>query len=131
MERPCELLQSMPIARPDPDMSIASHLPNNAGRFGDYGGRFVPETLMRALDELAAHYEAARGDQQFQAELRRLLRHYVGRPSPLYHAERLSRACRRRADLSQARRSQSHRRPQDQQHARPGTAHHAAWASAA
>ncbi len=72
-------------------MSIASHLPNTAGRFGDYGGRFVPETLMRALDELAAQYEAARGDQQFQAELRRLLRHYVGRPSPLYHAERLSR----------------------------------------
>ena len=81
----------MPIARPNPDMSIASHLPNTAGRFGDYGGRFVPETLMRALDELAAQYEAARGDQQFQAELRRLLRHYVGRPSPLYHAERLSR----------------------------------------
>ena len=81
----------MPNPHPAVDMSIASHLPNTAGRFGDYGGRFVPETLMRALDELAAQYEAARGDQQFQAELRRLLRHYVGRPSPLYHAERLSR----------------------------------------
>jgi tryptophan synthase beta chain len=91
MEHRCGLLQLMPTARPDQEMSIASHLPNNAGRFGDYGGRFVPETLMWALDELAAQYEAARGDQQFQAELRRLLRHYVGRPSPLYHAERLSR----------------------------------------
>jgi tryptophan synthase beta chain len=81
----------MPTARHTTDMSIASHLPNAAGRFGDYGGRFVPETLMRALDELATQYEAARGDQSFQADLRRLLRHYVGRPSPLYHAERLSR----------------------------------------
>jgi tryptophan synthase beta chain len=70
-----------------------SKVPNSTGRFGDYGGRFVPETLTRALDELAAAYEAARGDEQFQNELSRLLRHYVGRPSPLYHAERLSEHC--------------------------------------
>ena len=74
-------------------LPATSHVPNSTGRFGEYGGRFVPETLTRALDELAAAYEAARGDQQFQNELGRLLRHYVGRPSPLYHAERLSEHC--------------------------------------
>jgi tryptophan synthase beta chain len=67
-----------------------SHVPNAAGRFGDYGGRYVPETLIRALDELAVQYDQARGDPSFQDELRGLFRHYVGRPSPLYHAERLS-----------------------------------------
>ncbi|HEV3416038.1 MAG TPA: tryptophan synthase subunit beta, partial [Pirellulales bacterium] len=74
-------------------MPAARHVPTEAGRFGDYGGRFVPETLTRALDELAAQYEAARGDERFRNELSRLLRHYVGRPSPLYHAERLSDHC--------------------------------------
>ena len=80
---------------PDPSRSIAvtSQVPTASGRFGDYGGRFVPETLTRALDELAAAYDAARSDKQFQSELSRLLRHYVGRPSPLYHAERLSEHC--------------------------------------
>src|SRR4051812_30227319 len=70
-----------------------SHVPTAGGRFGDYGGRFVPETLTRALDELAAAYDAARADKNFQNELSRLLHHYVGRPSPLYHAERLSERC--------------------------------------
>jgi tryptophan synthase beta chain len=74
-------------------LPATSHVPNSTGRFGDYGGRFVPETLTRALDELAAAYEAALGDERFQNELSRLLRHYVGRPSPLYHAERLSEHC--------------------------------------
>jgi tryptophan synthase beta chain len=68
-------------------------VPDAAGRFGDFGGRYVPETLTRALDELAAEYEKARRDPQFQSELDRLLKHYVGRPSPLYHAERLSQKC--------------------------------------
>jgi tryptophan synthase beta chain len=76
-----------------PKIPATSHVPNSTGRFGDYGGRFVPETLTRALDELAAAYEAARADEHFQNELSRLLRHYVGRPSPLYHAERLSEHC--------------------------------------
>jgi tryptophan synthase beta chain len=59
-------------------------------RFGDYGGRYVPETLIPALDELAAAYEQARDDAAFQAELAGLLADYAGRPTPLYHAQRLS-----------------------------------------
>ncbi len=61
-----------------------------AGHFGEHGGRFVAETLMHALDELEALYEAARRDPDFQAELREDLEHYVGRPTPLYFAERLT-----------------------------------------
>lgn len=63
-----------------------------AGRFGDYGGRFVPETLVEALDELVRVYEEVRADATFWAELDRLLRDYVGRPTPLYRAERLGEA---------------------------------------
>jgi tryptophan synthase beta chain len=59
-------------------------------RFGPYGGRFVPETLIAALDELSAAWAAAREDDGFQAELASLLRDFVGRPTPLYLAERLS-----------------------------------------
>lgn len=70
-----------------------TQVPTPEGRFGPFGGRYVPETLTRALDELAAEYEKARGDSAFQAELDDLLRNYVGRPSPLYHARRLSRQC--------------------------------------
>jgi len=61
-----------------------------AGRFGPYGGRYVPETLIAALDELAAVYDEAAGDQAFQAELDELLRSYAGRPTPLSDAPRLS-----------------------------------------
>jgi len=61
------------------------------GRFGKYGGRYVPETLIPALDELEAAYEQAAEDEGFQAELDGLLRQYCGRPTPLYFAERLSR----------------------------------------
>ena len=68
-------------------------VPDDAGRFGGFGGQYVPETLVRALDELEREYASARADGEFQAELDRLLAHYVGRPSPLYHAARLSRAC--------------------------------------
>jgi tryptophan synthase beta chain len=70
-----------------------SHVPDAAGRFGAFGGRYVPETLTRALDELAAEYQKASQDLQFQAELDDLNRNYVGRPSPLYHARRLSAEC--------------------------------------
>lgn len=62
-------------------------------RFGPYGGRYVPETLVPALDELSAAYEEARQDAAFQAELARLLAEYAGRPTPLYHAARLSERC--------------------------------------
>ncbi len=65
--------------------------PDGRGRFGDFGGRFVAETLMPLILELEAAYEAAKADPSFQAELDYYLKHYVGRPSPLWRAERLSR----------------------------------------
>jgi len=68
-------------------------LPDNRGYFGDYGGRFVPETLVPALDELAAAYEEAKADAAFWAEFDSLSRDYSGRPTPLYQAERLSEHC--------------------------------------
>ena len=73
-------------------MSLKEHpaLPDERGRFGEYGGRFVPETLMPALEELTEKYLQARDEPEFQAELQYYLREYVGRPTPLYHAERLS-----------------------------------------
>ncbi len=64
--------------------------PDERGRFGPYGGQFVPETLMAALAELTAAYEAVRQDPTFQQELQALARTYVGRPTPLYEARRLS-----------------------------------------
>ena len=68
-------------------------------RFGPYGGRFVPETLIAALDELSAAWADARDDERFQAELATLLRDFVGRPTPLYLAERLSERVGRRVYL--------------------------------
>jgi tryptophan synthase beta chain len=68
-------------------------VPDAAGRFGAFGGRYVPETLTRALDELTAEYDKARQDPTFQAELDDLLANYVGRPSPLYFARRLTEQC--------------------------------------
>jgi len=65
--------------------------PDSDGRFGPYGGLFVPETLMHPLEELRAAYERYRDEPAFLAELEADLRDYVGRPSPLYHAERWSR----------------------------------------
>jgi tryptophan synthase beta chain len=65
-------------------------LPDTRGHFGIYGGRYVPETLMSALDELLAVYEAAKKDPAFQEELRYYLSEYVGRPTPLYYAARLT-----------------------------------------
>ncbi|MDE2247517.1 MAG: tryptophan synthase subunit beta [Xanthomonadaceae bacterium] len=64
--------------------------PDAHGRFGNYGGSYVAETLMAPLAELAEAYERLRKDPAFLAELDRDLKHYVGRPSPIYHAERLS-----------------------------------------
>ncbi len=61
-----------------------------AGRFGVYGGRYVPETLMAALDELERHYEKAKKDRRFQRRLDELLRTYAGRPTPLFFAQRLT-----------------------------------------
>ncbi len=64
--------------------------PNERGWFGEFGGRFVPETLMHPLEELTEAFERAIRDPQFQAELEGLLRDYVGRPTPLYFARRLT-----------------------------------------
>ena len=66
------------------------NLPDAQGHFGQFGGRFVAETLMHALDELEAVYRERMGDEAFQAQFKEELRSYVGRPTPLYHAERLS-----------------------------------------
>ena len=65
-------------------------LPDERGHFGPYGGIFVAETLIDALDQLKAAYEHYRGDAQFRAEFEYELKHYVGRPSPVYHARRWS-----------------------------------------
>ena len=71
------------------DLSL---LPDTSGHFGRYGGRFVPEALIAALDQLAAEFEAARKDPQFIGELNRLLRDYTGRPSPISEAGRFGAA---------------------------------------
>ncbi len=68
-------------------------LPDGSGHFGDFGGRFVSETLMHALEELTAAYDRWRMDDDFVAKLDDDLAHYVGRPSPIYFAERLTQAC--------------------------------------
>jgi tryptophan synthase beta chain len=64
--------------------------PDARGRFGEFGGRYVPETLMHPVEELEAAYQGARRDPAFEAELARLLKDFAGRPTPLFHARRLS-----------------------------------------
>ncbi len=64
--------------------------PDERGRFGPFGGRYVPESLMHALDELEQAYAALEADEQFHAHMAGLMKTYVGRPTPLYRAERLS-----------------------------------------
>src|SRR5215213_5758456 len=71
-------------------MSSAIAQPDNLGHWGKYGGRFVPETLMAPLEDLTAAYLASRDDESFQSELHELLHHYAGRPTPLFHAARLT-----------------------------------------
>ncbi len=77
------------LAQPSPDAS----LPDEKGRFGEFGGRYVPETLVAALDQLEQEYFKAQQDPSFQQELDILLRDFVGRPSPLYFAKRLTEKC--------------------------------------
>ncbi|MEH2356470.1 tryptophan synthase subunit beta [Nostoc sp.] len=72
------------------DIKTAIQQPDSLGRFGKFGGKYVPETLMPALSELEAAFHQYRNEPSFQAELQNLLRDYVGRPSPLYFAERLT-----------------------------------------
>ncbi len=84
-------------ATPSPAVAAESidrfSLPDAGGHFGRYGGVFVPETLMTALQELGAVYEKARLDPVFQAELKNHLKEFAGRPTELYFAERLTRHC--------------------------------------
>jgi tryptophan synthase beta chain len=70
--------------------SMTAAVPDARGRFGPYGGRYVPETLMFAIEQLTSAYEQARSDPAFQREFHRILNEYVGRPSRLYFAERLT-----------------------------------------
>jgi tryptophan synthase beta chain len=73
-------------------LNTTQPVPDLHGRFGPYGGRYVPETLMHALRQLSEHYDAARADPEFQKQLDYYLRYYVGRPSQLFFAERLTKA---------------------------------------
>src|ERR1051326_5199130 len=76
-----------PVSSSSPSSSSRSTEP---GRFGVYGGRYVPETLMAALEELEREYERAKRDKKFQARLLELLKTYAGRPTPLFFARRLT-----------------------------------------
>ncbi|UCD75366.1 MAG: tryptophan synthase subunit beta [Phycisphaerales bacterium] len=71
-------------------MTTLSQLPDAAGRFGQFGGRYVPETLIAALDQLATEYARAKADEAFHAEFGELLSLYAGRPTPLTYAARLT-----------------------------------------
>ena len=71
--------------------SLGQSLPDANGHFGSYGGRFVPETLMQALGELEEAYEQSKNNEEFKSQLGSLLKHYAGRPTPLYFASNLSR----------------------------------------
>ncbi len=77
------------VADPAPNSETT---PAEDTRFGAFGGRYVPETLIAALDELEAAYKDARGDEGFKAEFDALLRDFVGRPTPLFRARRLEEA---------------------------------------
>lgn len=74
-------------------MSFSVPQPDSLGHWGQYGGRFVPETLMAPLEELTTAYLASRDDQSFQSELQDLLKNYAGRPTPLFHTARLTEHC--------------------------------------
>ncbi len=94
-----------------------------AGHFGPYGGSFVAETLVHALDELKALLRRGAGaTRRSSPSSAPSSQHFVGRPSPIYHAARLIARARRRADPPQARGPEPHRRAQGQQHHRPGDA---------
>ena len=77
------------MAKENPTISF----PDDRGRFGDFGGKFIPETLMAAVSELDNAYRTAQSDPQFQERLGHLLNTYAGRPTSLYFAENLTRAC--------------------------------------
>ena len=88
-----DTLRTDPVAR----ANSLRQQPDTRGHFGEFGGRYVAETLMPLVLELDAEYRRAKADPVFQAQFDDLLEHYVGRPSPLYHAERLSEQLRKGA----------------------------------
>lgn len=81
---------ALSVVKSCPMSATITSQPDATGHFGPYGGVFVPETLMTALEELSLAYEAARKDPEFRRELKQLLAEFVGRPTPLYLAERLT-----------------------------------------
>jgi tryptophan synthase beta chain len=81
--------------KPDPSLNSFRNQPDERGHFGQYGGRYVAETLMPLILDLEREYRAANADPEFHAQLDDLLKHYVGRPSPLYCAERLTKELRK------------------------------------
>ncbi len=85
---------------PESDAPVRATMavPDADGRFGQFGGRYVPETLIAALDQLAEVYQKASNDERFWDDLRELEKHFTGRPTPLYRAESLSRHARKHAD---------------------------------
>jgi len=82
-----------PTAAPPAPVRASASVPDAAGRCGEFGRRFVPETLMHALELLTTEYTGARQDPTFESELNQLLKNYVGRPNPLYFAKRLTEHC--------------------------------------
>ncbi len=93
LDPPADALPASPSS--ERTARASAQVPDAAGRFGEHGGRYVPETLMRALEETSAGYAQLKDDDAFQAEFRGLLREYVGRPTPLYRADRLTEHCAR------------------------------------
>ena len=83
---------------------------NKIGRFGEYGGQYVPEIVMNAVNELNEAYETYKNDPEFLAQLRQLYRDYANRPSLLYYAEKMTRSGRSKG-LFEKRRSEPYRRP--------------------
>ena len=81
-----------------PRPPLISEVPDERGRFGQFGGAYVPETLVSALEQLIDVYDRVRSDERFWDELRSLLTTYVGRPTPLYFAQRLTKHARKGAD---------------------------------
>ncbi|KAL0362800.1 UNVERIFIED_CONTAM: Tryptophan synthase beta chain 2, chloroplastic [Sesamum calycinum] len=86
----CTLTKQQPMVGKEADPAAALQRPDSFGRFGKFGGKYVPETLMYALTELEAAFQSLATDHEFQKELDGILRDYVGRESPLYFAERLT-----------------------------------------
>jgi tryptophan synthase beta chain len=85
------------MTKPDTNLNSFMNQPDERGHFGQFGGRYVAETLMPLILDLEREYHAAQADPEFHAQLDDLLKHYVGRPSPLYYAERLTEELRKDA----------------------------------